>query len=65
MRKRRSIVWSIPKEKLLELVETSNSIKELVGKIGLNNKSGSNDATVKKCLESHGIDCTSKRIIFE
>ena len=56
MRKRRSIVWSIPKEKLLELVETSNSIKELVGKIGLNNKSGSNDATVKKCLESHGID---------
>ena len=53
---KRSIVWSIPKEKLLELVETSNSIKELVGKIGLNNKSGSNDITVKKCLEHHGID---------
>ena len=56
MRKRRSIVWSIPKEKLLELVETSNSIKELVGKVGLNNKSGSNDMTVKECLEYHGID---------
>lgn len=54
--RRTSIVWSIPKEKLLELVETSNSIKELVGKIGLNNKSGSNDMTVKKCLEFHGID---------
>ena len=56
MRKRTSIVWSIPKEKLLELVETSNSIKELVGKIGLNNKSGSNDVTVKQCLEHNGID---------
>ena len=49
-------MWSIPKEKLLEFVETSNSIKELVGKIGLNNKSGSNDLTIKRCLEYHGID---------
>lgn len=56
MTRKTSKVWSIPKEKLLELVETSNSIKELVGRIGLNNKNGSNDETVKRCLEYHGID---------
>lgn len=38
------------------LVNSSNSIKELVSKVGLNSSSGSNDITVKKCLEYHGID---------
>ena len=54
--RKKSKVWDIPKEELIKLVETSNSIKELVGKLGLNNKNGSNDLTVKKCLEFHEIN---------
>ena len=53
---KRSIVWSYSKEQLLDLVKSSVSIKDLVKKVGLNNCSGSNDMTVKKCLEFHGID---------
>lgn len=54
--RKKSIVWSFSKEKLLELVQTSNSMRELVSKVGLNSVSGSNDETVKKCLEYHNID---------
>ena len=52
---KRSIVWSYTRDELLKLVESSNSIKELVTRIGLNGNSGSNDLTVKKCLEYHNI----------
>ena len=56
--KKRSKVWFLSKEQLIELVNQSKTLKDLVAKVGLNNRSGSNDKTVKQCLEYHNIDWT-------
>ena len=58
MGKKKSIVWKLSKEQLIEMVNQSNTLKDLVARVGLNNKSGSNDKTVKQCLEYHNIDWT-------
>lgn len=55
-KRRKSIVWKYTKEELIHIVKESKSMRDLLRKIGLNAQSGSNDQTVKRCLEFHDID---------
>jgi 5-methylcytosine-specific restriction endonuclease McrA len=55
MKKRRSAIWKCSKNEMLGIIQTSNSISEVLGHFGLQNK-GSNHVTLKQRLESDQID---------
>jgi 5-methylcytosine-specific restriction endonuclease McrA len=55
MKKRKSLVWDISKEQLIEIVKQSSSISAILSYFNLLNK-GSNYRTLKQRLEEDGID---------
>lgn len=57
--KKISKIWNIPEDELRLMVEEANSMRELIEKVGLNATSGSNDITVKRCLNYYNIDWKS------
>jgi hypothetical protein len=50
-RKKRSIIWTIPKEDFKILVEKSNSIGEILKFFNLNNKGGNSNTIKRRILE--------------
>jgi Zn finger protein HypA/HybF involved in hydrogenase expression len=54
-RAKRSILWKIPKEELIEIVKQSSTITQVLNKYGLDNKGG-NHHTLKKRLIEDNID---------
>lgn len=54
-RKRTSPIWTLTKEEMLNLVETSKTMSEVLAFFGLENKGG-NHRTLKKRLQEDGID---------
>lgn len=54
-RKKRSIIWSIPREEFVDLVSRSKTIADILRYFGLNNKGG-NHHTVKRRAKEENID---------
>ena len=54
-RPKRSILWKIPKEELIEIVKQSSTLTQVLNKYGLDNKGG-NHHTLKKRLIEDNID---------
>lgn len=58
MGNRTSVIWFVDKEKIIDLINEKNSIKDILNELGLDSYSGGNYRTLKKrCLEE-GIDLT-------
>lgn len=55
MRTRSSIIWKTPREELLKLVESSNSISDILRKLGYTNIEG-NHRTLKDRLKAENIN---------
>jgi len=56
MRPRQSILWSIPKEQLVEITQKANSFSEILRAIGLTTKGTSNFHRLRQRLTEEGID---------
>lgn len=51
-----SIIWSIRKEKLQNIIDNSNTIKEVLNKLNLKHDSGGNYKTLKQRIEYDNLD---------
>lgn len=56
MRRKKSILWTIPKEELENIIKTSSSYKKVLIRLGFAVKSGGNYRTLKQRLEQDKID---------
>jgi len=50
-RKKRSIIWKIPKEEFARLVASSNTISEILKYVGMENKGGNYKTIKNRCIE--------------
>lgn len=55
---RKSKIWKYSKDELIELVTSSQSLTDLIIKVGLKGNAGGNAQTVKNCLDYYHIDWT-------
>ena len=51
-----ALIDKYSKEELEQIVKQSNSLKEVIDKLGYSTHSGNNNITVKKRLEQYGIN---------
>ena len=61
MRKRTSVVWSISKQELIEIVKNNDSLSKILKYFNLNNKGG-NSKTLKRRLDEEKIDYSHIRL---